>query len=163
MVMSNMREFGFGPKYLVSEDGVVVGPSGRALKFFKTAKGYMCQAICGKTVRLHRAVATAFVPNPDNLPEVNHIDGDKLNNRASNLEWATHKQNMEHAYRTGLARNGFGEDALRSKLTQEQVNEIRRTYIRGDKQFGQYALGRKFGVTNSCVWRIIHGDNWAQS
>jgi len=158
--MTERREFGFDG-YTVTEDGEVYGPSGRSLKFFKTAKGYMSQAIRGKTVRLHRVVATAFIPNPDNLPEVNHIDGNKLNNHASNLEWVTHKQNMEHAYKTGLARNGFGDEAARSILTQEQVNEIRRSYIRGDKQFGQTALGRKFGVTNSCVWRIIHGDNWS--
>ncbi len=160
--MMERREFGFDG-YTVTDGGEIYGPTGRPLKFFKTAKGYMSQSIRGKTVRLHRVVATAFIPNPDNLPEVNHIDGNKLNNHVSNLEWVTHKQNMEHAYKTGLARNGFGDEAPRSILTQEQVNEIRRSYIRGDKQFGQTALGRKFGVTNSCVWRIIHGDNWVQS
>jgi hypothetical protein len=59
-----------------------------------------------KAVRVHRLVATAFVPNPDGKREVNHNDGDKLNNAASNLGWMTRKENMEHAYRMGLRKKG---------------------------------------------------------
>ena len=53
---------------------------------------------------IHRLVAAAFIDNPDNLPEVNHIDGDKLNNCVSNLEWVSRSQNMKHAYSIGLGR-----------------------------------------------------------
>jgi len=55
-----------------------------------------------KCTKVHRLVAEAFIPNPDNLPCINHIDGNKLNNQASNLEWCTYQQNMQHAVRTGL-------------------------------------------------------------
>lgn len=53
-----------------------------------------------KYTKIHRLVAQAFIPNPDNLPEVNHIDGDKTNNKVTNLEWVSHKRNMEHLYET---------------------------------------------------------------
>jgi len=55
-----------------------------------------------KTFKVHRLVATSFIPNPLDLPEVNHIDGNKLNNVIANLSWCTKSQNVQHAYDMGL-------------------------------------------------------------
>ncbi|QHZ59760.1 HNH endonuclease [Alteromonas phage vB_AmeM_PT11-V22] len=65
---------------------------------------------------VHRMVAEAFIPNPENKPEVNHIDGNRLNNMLENLEWNTRKENMEHATREGLISNPFGKEARNSKF-----------------------------------------------
>jgi hypothetical protein len=72
-------------------------------------KGYLQIGLSKDRMRkrfcIHKLIATAFIPNPRGLTEINHIDGDKLNNAIYNLEWCTHAENVEHAHRTGL-RNG---------------------------------------------------------
>lgn len=79
---------------------------GQILNPAKNNRGYLRLGLSGNgKVRydsVHRLVAEAFIPNPKNLPEVNHIDGNKLNNRVENLEWVTKGENQIHAYKTGL-------------------------------------------------------------
>lgn len=67
-----------------------------------------------KDFRVHRLVAIHFIPNPYNKPTVNHIDGDKLNNHYSNLEWSTFSENTKHAFDNGLAKNDKGFDDSQS-------------------------------------------------
>ncbi len=70
---------------------------------------YMNRSNKEKIAYVHRLVAQAFVPNPDHKPQVNHIDGNKENNAASNLEWVTPKENINHAYRIGLISPNVGK------------------------------------------------------
>jgi hypothetical protein len=84
-------------------------------------KGYMNFKICKngvcKTAITSRMVASAFIPNPENKKEVNHINGDKTDNRMSNLEWCTGKENLTHARMTGLAYSFSKEDMEKAKLS----------------------------------------------
>jgi hypothetical protein len=68
-----------------------------------------------KYFMIHRLIAQAFIPNPNNYPFINHINGIKNDNRLENLEWCTHSQNMLHAFKTGLQIQKKGDDNKRSK------------------------------------------------
>lgn len=94
---------GFEGLYAVSSKGKVMNlKSGRILKHCSTPQGYAKVALCNgngkiKQITVHRLVAEAFIENPDNLPEVNHIDENKTNNDVTNLEWVTASQNIKHS------------------------------------------------------------------
>lgn len=78
-----------------------------------------------KIVYVHRLIAEAFIPNPDSKPQINHRDGDKCNNKLSNLEWVTAEENAQHAQLTGLANNPKGEDNGRAVLSKEEALKIK--------------------------------------
>jgi len=84
--------------------------------------GYNICAIDSKTYRLHRIIAQTFIENPENKEQVNHIDGNKLNNAVSNLEWVTNQENQIHKFQTGLGNNftrKIGQYDLESNFIKE--------------------------------------------
>jgi len=120
----------------------------------------------GKMWAVHRLVAEAFIPNPNNLPQINHIDGNKNNNHVSNLEWCNQSHNIKHAHVAGLISNAkqSANSRLR-KLTEEQVCYIKNEFSkakfsrRGDKMRFCENMRRKFGLKskNTIFW-IIQGS-----
>ena len=104
---------------------------------------------------VHRLVALHFIPNTNNLPEVNHKDGDKNNNKKSNLEWCSRKFNMRHAHESNLI-NQKGENSSLSKLKAEEVTEIRTVYNTEHVTYQQ--LAEKFGVGASTIGRVVREE-----
>lgn len=104
---------------------------------------------------IHRLVASAFIENPDNLPEVNHIDGNTKNCRSDNLEWATRKSNAIHAVQ--VLNKGRGETHGGAKLSEKVVLEIISLYERGKTRKELQSL---FSLSKSHVARIVTGTAW---
>ena len=99
------------PRKYRSDAGVLVNKPGKELRGGHDRLGYVLVRLnyngLGKTEKVHRLVAEAFIPNPQNKKTVNHIDGNRANNHVDNLEWATQGENMMHSYRElGRPRNG---------------------------------------------------------
>lgn len=104
-----------------------------------------------------RIVAEAFIPNPRNCTEVNHISGIPSDNRVSNLEWVTRSENQWHASRTGLLRPSRGEDRTFAKLKEAQIPLIRARFASGESQ---RKIARSLHVAQTSISKIILGKTW---
>lgn len=109
------------------------------------------------TVNIHRLIADAFIPNPQNKPQVNHINGVKTDNRIENLEWVTCSANIQHAYDNGLKKAVNGSRHYLSKLTDEIVSDIKRR-IRNKEQI--QSISNHYGVHQSSISKIKSGVTW---
>lgn len=129
-------------------------PENRILLGSPDDNGYLKVALCKaktpKYFRIHRLVATAFIPNSENKRCVNHRDGNKRNNNATNLVWSTDSENELHSYITLRKR------APRAKLTMEDVKEIRRLY----PSLTEIALAKRYGVRQTTISSIVNRVNW---
>lgn len=114
----------------------------------------------GKNKTIHRLVASAFIPNPENKKEVNHKDGNKLNNCVENLEWCTPSENQYHSHKTGLNISPNGEDSVNAKIKEIDVIEIRRQYVKGDVNFSLRAIAKRFNLHPSTIYNIIKFKKW---
>lgn len=107
-----------------------------------------------KRMVIHRLVALHFIPNPDNLSEVNHKNGIKTDNRAENLEWVTRAQNIQHGFKNGLIKTLKGEKAHNCTLTNKQVLKI------FNSNTGPRQLSRDMNLPYSTIAAIRNGSSW---
>lgn len=112
---------------------------------------------CSK-IYIHRLVAIHFILNPENKSEVNHIDGNKINNKASNLEWVTSSENSLHALEIGLAIPPRGESSGSSKLTNNEALSI--YFLSRTGKFTLNEIGSLFDISFQTVSAIKTGERW---
>lgn len=173
---------GFEDKYEVSDKGNV-----RSLNYRNTGetriltpislkKGYLMVGLCRnskmKWEKVHRLVATAFIPNPEQKPQVNHINGNKADNNVDNLEWATESENQIHAYKTGLKRGSvehgklLGDSQRESliKRNKENTKPVIATNVKtGEKILFESAaeVERVLGINHASIPRVCNGKQKA--
>lgn len=166
--VSGVEEYGLDPddgvvyenKYIVFDNGMIFNLHGEQMIGGVGRDGYRHGIIGRRNIDYHKVVADCFIPNPKKLRDVNHKNGNKLDNRVENLERVTHSENVIHAYKTGLAKKQLGESHHSHKLTRQDVEYIRSVYSKRDPHYGAVALSNKFGVDRTTIFDIVNGKTW---
>lgn len=139
--------------YEITVNGEVVNRhNGRIVKPQLNGKGYLRVGIGGKLYFVHRLVAEKYLPNPTGKPQVNHKDGNKLNNSVNNLEWVTNQENRTHAVINGLHPHG---ECSYAKLTQKAVS-----FIREHTEYSAKELSELFNVSVSTIRDARKFKSW---
>jgi hypothetical protein len=145
------------PGFKISSEGCVMGIT-RIRKLQPDTKGYLRVKLKNsETKKVHRLVAQAFIPNPLNLPQINHKDGNKQNNRVDNLEWCDNSHNQKHAHLIGL-KSHVGSRHPNTNLSEAQALEIRKSFL--TKDFTRKMLALKYGVSEHVVKDIRANKRW---
>lgn len=139
----------------IQEDGsVFYKKTGKPLKGSFTSAGYMRACYNGKLYYVHRLVATKFLPNPNNLPQINHKNMDKSDNRVENLEWCDNGHNVRHSIENNHNRNFTTPgNSRKSVLTEEQVLWVLENL--GTKS--QRSMAKELGVDGRVIYHIKNG------
>lgn len=159
---------GFEGRYFISSIGRVRSTSPSARNRFKESilkprihNGYYRVALQLNGVRkeesVHRIVASSFISNPDLLPQVNHIDGNKLNNNHLNLEWVTAKNNILHANKLNLIKHAKGSSHSQAKLNDIDVIDIRLRFNNGETQ---HSISLIYDISITTVHQIVRRKTW---
>jgi len=135
--------------------------NGRLLKPQKCYKGYLRISLSNNkkvfTTGAHRLVALAFIPNPLNKPQVNHINGIKTDNRVENLEWCTNSENQIHAVKNKLHNPNLAEKHHNSKLSNDEVKTARRMFELG---WNNLILAKHYNVSQTAMSKILRNKTY---
>lgn len=131
---------------------------GRELKPEISKNGYLMVSLCKNGKRkikyVHIIVAKAFILNVGDKPVVNHLDGNKLNCKSSNLEWTSYSANNQHSYDMGL--HSRGDDHYKAKLTHKDIKHIRK-----DGKYATYEeIAAQYGVSKATIRDVLTNKTW---
>lgn len=136
---------------------------GKMMKLVKDRDGYLTVKLSKNNTlkhgKVHRLVAESFLDEISYKNEVNHIDGNKENNKIENLEWCTSSENRKHAVENRLLKVVGSENPM-SKLNEENVTKIRALYNENKKQNNILKLATEFGVSFQTIWEIVAFKSW---
>lgn len=151
--------------YYISNLGNVKNNTGDLIALELSSPGYyrvhLSKLGKAKHYSVHRLVAESFLVKPRGCNVVNHKDGCKTNNTLTNLEWCTHSTNLRHAYDSGLRIGNFGRKNGQAKLSENDVIEIRKRYVKRSKTHNANTLSKQFNVSPRLILAIVNGERWS--
>jgi hypothetical protein len=135
------------PRKMLTRNGSYRTSKSKIMKTYINTRGYVFIRLSKNkkqiNARIHRLVADNFIPNLENKPEVNHINGDKTDNRAVNLEWCTKNENMQHAYKNGLLKYCKKVICIETGITYNSIKEAGQKTKINNNDICQCCKGRK--------------------
>ena len=158
---------GFYNLFMVSEQGDLFSKrTNKILSQTTNQNGYLQHAtkVGGRSgvnvvIKTHRAVANAFVPNPENKPAVNHINGMKKDNSKNNLEWVTFAENTQHAFETGLISIKTGVLNKNSVFNSDDIVKIKEL----SEDYSQREIAQMFNVRHGTVGRVLRNERYVEN
>jgi hypothetical protein len=158
--VSNLGTVRSIPRTVVSRTGKVYNRKGKVMSQHYSKDGYKVVDVTkegrNRTLGVHRAMALAFISNPNNKPMVNHINAKRDDNRLDNLEWCTNAENIQHSFNLGISDNR-GDKHPRRVLTMEIVRGIRAELESGKSPV---EVANIFDIKRRNVYAVRDRQNW---
>ena len=151
-----------GANYEITSEGEVFGAYGKPISIRPNSDGYASFTAGRKgnrtRERVHKYVAKLFIPNPNNLPEIDHLDGNRMNPSVDNLEWVTHEENIQRAHKKGSYKGRYvGQDNPKAKLNDNLVIQLREEYKAGASI---KELCDKYHHPWNTIGNAVKGNTW---